>query len=182
VLSISDRCKPLATAIALVVFLLPAVLWAGFKVDVLYDHTAEFSDYSSYRWASGPQDDSPAAKEMDVRIKRAVDAELAAKGMQIAAEGEPTDLLITYYGGIEDSLLIEGVRYEIAPNVVWTGAAPMGVTRSYEVGTLVFDFADASTKKVVWSGVVTGKARDAGELRKNVEKAIVKAMKRYPPN
>lgn len=180
-LPISDRCKSLAIALALLALLTPAVLSAGFKVDVLYDHAADFTKYTTYRWASGPQDDSAAAKSMDTRIKRAVDAALAAKGMRVAGEGEETDLLITYYGGIEDSLLIEGVRYEIAPQVVWTGAEPMGVTRSYEVGTLVFDFADASSEKVVWSGVVTGKARDAGQLRKNVEKAIVKAMKRYPP-
>lgn len=156
-------------------------LHAGIKAEVLYDKQADFSIYKTYRWVTGPVDDSPEGQLIDKKIKLAADAELGKKGLQKVAEGEPADLLITYYGGLDSSLLMEGVRYELAPHVVWTGADPMGVTNRYEAGTLVLDFADSSTEKIVWSGVAQAKAPTPAQLRAKVEKAVKKVLKQYPP-
>ena len=171
------RSALLATLLAA----LPALLLAGFEIEVLYDDAADFSTFTTYRWATGPLDETPEAKMVDDRIKRSANAELAKKGLQQVGEGETSDLLITYYGGIDENLLIEGVRFELAPHVVWTGADPLGVTRRYEVGTLVLDFADAGTERIVWSGVVQARATTARQLRDKIEKAVQKVLKQYPP-
>ena len=118
---------------------------------------------------------------VDGRIKNTAKAELEKKGLREAGPGEEPDLLLTYYGGIEDNLQLEGVRYELAPHVVWTGAAPLEATRDFQVGSLILDMADARTEKVVWSGIVTGKAATRSKLREQVEKAIRKVLKQYPP-
>lgn len=153
----------------------------GLRVDVLYDDTVDFDAFTTYRWETGPRDDSPNAASVDERIKSTAEEALTASGLRPAAADEAADLLLTYYGGIEDNLLMEGVRWEVAPGVVWTGASPLAETRSYRVGTLILDFADAGTETVVWSGVVTGKAPDGGQLRERVEKAVRKALARFPP-
>ena len=168
---------PLALALAL-----PASVWAGLDVEVLYDDAADFSAFETYRWVSGPINDTPEARMVDERIKTTADAELAKKGLRHVAEGDLPDLLVTYYGGIDYNLLIEGVRFELAPHVVWTGADALGVTRRYEVGTLIIDLAEASTEKIVWSGVVQAKASTRRQLRNKVEKAVRKVLKQYPPD
>jgi len=101
--------------------------------------------------------------------------------MRPAEAGETPHLLLTYYGGIEDNLLLEGVRWEVSSRVVWTGASPLSETRSYRVGTLILDFADAETEVIVWSGVVTGKASSSSQLRARIEQAVKKALREYPP-
>ena len=154
---------------------------AGLKVDVLYDFKADFTAYQTYTWEAGPRDDSPMTSMIDARVKEATEKELAAKGLRPATDSEQPDMLLTYHGGIEDNLLLEGVRYEIAPHVVWTGASAMSATRNYQVGSLILDMADAKTRKVVWSGVVTGKAGNGNQLREKLEKAIKKVLRQYPP-
>ena len=138
----------LALATLAVSLTLPATLWAGLEVEVLYDHAADFSAFETYRWVTAPLSDSPEARMVDERIKTTADAELAKSGLRRAAEGEEADLLVTYYGGIEDNLLIEGVRFELAPHVVWTGADPLGVTHRYQRTIFsVFDqFVDAGAE------------------------------------
>ena len=154
---------------------------AGLDVDILYDHDADFSTYRTYRWVTSPPADSPVGRLVDEEIKATVARELADEGLREAAEDEAADLLFTYYGMVEDDVLIEGVRYELAPHVVWTGAAPMDVTRSSRLGTLILDFADAASETVVWSGVVHSRARNTTKLREKIAPALEKLLRRYPP-
>ena len=174
--------NPLFLTTVAVALTLPANVSAGLDVEVLYDQAADFSTFETYRWVAVPLNDSPEAAMVDERIKTTADAELVKKGLRRIAEGEEADLLVTYYGGIEDNLLIEGVRFELAPHVVWTGADPLGVTHRYEVGTLVIDLAEASTEKIVWSGSVQARASTRRQLRDKVEKAVRKVLKQYPPD
>ena len=165
----------------LVAVALPAALLAGMKIDVLYDHAADFSSFRTYRWVTTPLNETPEAQLLDKRVKAASDAELAERGLTRVEPDQEADLLATYHVGTEENLLIEGVRFELAPHVVWTGADPVGVTHRYEIGTLVLDFADAGTEKIVWSGLVQARARTLQQLREKVEKAVVKVLREFPP-
>lgn len=182
-----DETVPFRTALrsltlAAALLALPMLAVAGLEVEILYDHSADFTRFQTYRWTTGPLNETPEAKLIDERVKRTTDAELANKGLQRVEEGEEADLLISYYGGVDENLLIEGVRFELAPRVVWTGADAQDVTHRYEIGTLVLDFADAGTEKIVWSGVVQARAQTSRQLRGKIEKAVKKVLKKYPPS
>jgi hypothetical protein len=160
---------------------LAAALSAGLKVDVLYDAKADFSLYQTYVWETAPRDDSPMATMIDGSIKETTEQELAKKGLRPARDSEEPDLIFTYHAGIEDNLLLEGVRFEIAPHVVWTGADALSATRNYQVGSLIVDMADAKTRKVVWSGVASGKVTPGDKMGDKLGKAIKRVLRRYPP-
>lgn len=176
------RLEPLGPVILLALFLLaPSRGCSGPAVDILYDRDADFTAYETYRWETSAPEESAVGQLIDQRIKTTVAEELEPKGLRPAAEGESPDLLLSYYGWVEDDLRVEGVRYELAPHVVWTGAAPMEVTRSSRAGTLILDLVDATSRRVVWSGVVSDRARDTTALRDKVEPAVEKLLRRYPP-
>lgn len=159
----------------------PAVVAGGLDVEVLYDHQADFSSFATYRWASAPINETPEARMVHDRLVEVCDAELGKRGLRAVREGETADLLLTYHVHTEDNLIIEGVRYELAPHIVWTGAAPLDVTRHWEVGTLILDLADAASEKIVWSGIVQGRAPTVSQLRDKIDKAVRKLLKQYPP-
>jgi hypothetical protein len=174
------RRRPTFAAL-LAALALPVTALAGLDIEILYDHAADFSAYETWRWAAEPVSETPEAVMVHERIRQVSEAELGRKGLRAVGEGETADLLLTYHVRTEDNLVIEGVRYELAPHVVWTGASPLDVTSHYEVGTLVLDLADAASEKIVWSGVVQGRAATVGQLRDQIEKAVRKLLKRYPP-
>jgi hypothetical protein len=66
----------------------------------------------------------------------------------------------------------------------WGGWATATTTvDTYEVGTLIVDLFDMSTKRVVWRGVATGTIAEKPEKNvKKIDKAVGKMFKHFPPN
>jgi hypothetical protein len=59
-----------------------------------------------------------------------------------------------------------------------------GTTSQVEVGTLVLSIYDPAKKQLVWRGSVTktlNPGKDPDKNYKNLEKAISKLLKNYPP-
>ncbi len=57
----------------------------------------------------------------------------------------------------------------------------MATVETYEVGTLVVDLFDSSTKEVVWRGVATDTISDKPEKNiKETQKVIEEMFKKYP--
>ena len=108
----------------------------GLQVEVLYDQQADFGffldlslgDRTARRLAGGRGRDGQAGQGPPL-MKRLVVQWTATR----PRPDETPDLLLTYYGGIEDTLQLEGVRWEASSSrVVWTGASPLAETRSYQ--------------------------------------------------
>ena len=112
-----------------------------------YDRSANFSSYKTYQWV----DYQPVAlgdQLLDRDIKRAVDEQLAGKGLHQVDSGG--DLLVGYQAGISKEKQFDGFGF--GPRG-WGGWGSAQVTSStIDIGKLVVGLVDAATKQLVWRG------------------------------
>lgn len=153
-------------------------------VDIRAKDGVNFSGFSTYSWAPhlDVEGDHPVAdgSPLDLKIKKAADAELKRKGYTRVEREESPDLMINYVGFGTDMTSIEGVTKELAPGVKWIGDPTAHSMRSYREGTLVFEVVDTATEEMVWSGWVTELARNFEKLRAKAEKATRKVFTHFP--
>ncbi len=84
--------------------------WA--KVNFEYDHSVDFSSYSTYAWME--RDNSVEAQlpeHLLIRLRRVSEDVLAEKGFDPAPAPPQTDLLLTFYFSDKDELQINQVAY-----------------------------------------------------------------------
>lgn len=163
--------------------LLVMILWvflASFtlaqKTSVDWDHNVtDFSTFKTYSWIK-PVRPTPSPL-MDQRIVAAMDAQLAAKGLQKLESGG--DLLVTYSAGI---------RRETSAVATGMGGWRMGggMARIDPVvenkGTLVVDLSSGQNKNLIWRGIAADTLSDNPDKNsKKIEKAMDKLFKNYPP-
>jgi hypothetical protein len=149
-----------------------------------YDRSANFSAYKTYQWV----DYRPVAvgdELLDKDIKRAVDAQLAGKGLRRVESGG--DLLIGYQAGISQEKQFDSLGSGWGPGG-WAGWSNWGATRvttsTIDVGKLVIGLFDPSTKQLVWRGSASKTlsiSKDPDKNYRTLEKAMAKLFKNYPP-
>ena len=186
----------------------------GQDVHYNYDRGANFQAYKTYQWvdaqngppkANVPADlPSPPAglpelpvgrppfgnnvsddQLLDQDIKRAVDAQLAQKGLTKVDKGG--DLLVGYKAVVneEKSINLTGDGWWGAGSA-WGGgmSSVQGQTSTIPVGTLVVGVYDPARKQLIWRGDATKTVslkKDPNKNYKNLDKAMVKLFKNYPP-
>ena len=151
---------------------------AAFAQDVHYDYdrSANFSSYQTYQWAD--QKASQASDQlMDQNIKRAVDGQLAVKGLRRVDRGG--DLQVAYRGAVDQEKQFNG--FGSGPR--WNGFGQVN-TSTIEIGRLIVELFDPAKNQLVWRG----DAEKTLDIKKgpeknyrNLEKAMVKLFKNYPP-
>jgi hypothetical protein len=158
-------------------------------VNADYDTSADFSKYKTYAW---PEDVLPADRIpeelgatngiMDTRIRRALDMELAAKGLTI--DTSDPDLIVFYHIGVEDKVDVTDWGYSYASTGRYWGWNTRNIdTYTYKEGTLIVDLVDMKSKVLVWRGVaqeVLGELTPE-EADKAVRDTVNKVMSLYPP-
>jgi hypothetical protein len=161
-----------------------AILGTAFaqQVETDFDHEANFSQYKTYSW----EEIKPANSLWDARIKKAVDAQLAAKGWtQVASGGDVAVVAIktsqtqrtlqTFYDGLGG-----GWGWRRFGGGGFGGSTTTEV--DYKVGTLVIDLYDAKTKQLIWRGSAQDTVSDkATQNEKNLNKGVAKMFKAFPP-
>jgi hypothetical protein len=168
-----------------------ALLAAGAGVaaaqDVSYNALPEtdFSKYKTYRWVAieGAQKPDEIA---DKQIMDAIDRQLTAKGLT-KSTGDQAQLLVGYQVAIDqekqlNSYTSGGYGYG------WRGYGGMGTTTTttstITIGMLGLDIYDAEAKQLVWRGkaskTIDTKANPE-KRQKNIDKAMTKLLKNYPP-
>ena len=175
--------------ISLVAGLLLACSAAASAQDIRFNYLpgTDFSKYRTYKWVQIPNVQYPNSI-MDEKIKAAIDGQLATKGLS-KTEDNP-DLYVTYQVAINQ---------EKEWNAYSTGAGPWGwggwggwggmqtttaSSRTINIGTLSVDMYDVGTKKQIWRGDATktlGSGKDPQKVEKNLNKAMAKLFKKYPP-
>jgi hypothetical protein len=164
-----------------------------FGQDVRYnfDKSADFSKFKTYKWVA-IKDAASVDELTDKQIKAAIDAELAKKGLT-KVEEDSANLLMGYQTavGTEKQFTSFDSGWGYGPG--WYGRGwyspgggmTTGQTSTIYTGQLALDMYDSANHDLVWRGVVSKtldmKAKP-DKRQKNLEKAIAKLMKNYPPN
>ena len=141
---------------------------AAFAQDVQfdYDRSANFNAYKTYQWVDY-KTVQVGDELLDLDIKRAVDEQLAGKGLRRVEIGG--DLLVGYQAGISqekefDSLGAGG----------WGGPFGWGNRR----------VTTSTIEQLVWRGAASKTlniSKDPDKNYRNLEKATAKLFRNYPP-
>jgi len=166
-------------AILLTLPLLTAGALAAQDVRYNFMPGTDFSKYHTYKWINIEGGSHPN-QIVDAEIKEAVDSQLAAKGLT-KTEDEKADLYVGYQIAVDKEK--EWNAYGMGGGIRWGG---MGTATSstINIGSLVLDMYDPTTKQLVWTGTAT-KTIDPGsnqeKNQKHLDKAMEKLLKNYPP-
>lgn len=168
--------KKLAVACAAVVMLVLPLCAHAQKVTVDWDHNVHnFAALKTYQWVKPTRTTSNPL--MDQRIVAAIDAQLAAKGLQ-QTTNHP-DVLVTYH---------TGVRAQRSSTVMGTGGWRFGGGMASvqhnvsEAGTLIVNIVNGDNKDLIWRGTATDTLSGSPDKNsKKIDKAVAKMFKKYPP-
>lgn len=159
------------------------LFWCGTALtqDVQYNYVpgTDFSKYKTYTWVEVPDHKYPD-QILDGQIKAAIDSQLAQKGLAKTA-GESADLYVTYQLAIDQQK--QWNAYGGGGWRIGMGSAT-ATSSNINIGTLVLDFYDAKAKQQVWTGHATKQlnpSKDPAKNQKNLQKAMAKLLKNYPP-
>jgi hypothetical protein len=148
-----------------------------------YDRSASFANYKTYQWV----DLKPVHtgdQLLDQDIKRAVDEQLAGKGLRrVDSDG---DLLVGYQVAISQEKEFDGSGWFPRGWGGWDNWGSARVTTStIEIGTLMVGLFDPAGKQLVWRGSASKTLdikKDPDKNYRNLEKAMAKLFKNYPPH
>jgi Domain of unknown function (DUF4136) len=163
------------SVLALLALLVPVAATAQ-TVKVDYDAKVDFSRYKTFAWSEAQQHAKNPANH--IRITRATERELEAKGLQKAESG-PADLRVRYYSKIEKKLKSSS-RQESGtwqPNDLRT---VVDVSR-VDQGTLILELSDGESRAVVWRGTAVGVAPRPDLVAEVIDASVKKIVAAYPP-
>jgi len=164
----------------------------GQDVHYNYDRSANFSAYKTYQWVDIPGPNGAVPDQLiDRDIKRAVDEQLAQKGLTRVEKD--ADLKVGYHAVIREE---KGINL----SAFGTGGGPWGggwggfggfnsgtvtgQTSTIPVGMLLVDLYDSAKKQLIWRGDATKTIdlkKDPDKNYRNLQKAMTKLFKNYPP-
>jgi hypothetical protein len=171
--------RTFSLGLAAAFLLLTAGVLSAQDVSSNYMPGTDFSKYHTYKWVAIEGGAHPN-QIVDAEIKQAVDAQLATKGLT-KTDGDKADLLVGYQTAVSQQK--QWNAYGMGGGFRFGG---MGTATSstIDVGTLVLDMYDPTTKQLVWTGRAT-KSMDPSSNQekneKNLNKAMAKLLKNYPP-
>jgi hypothetical protein len=152
----------------------------------------DFTKYKTYKWARVPKADYPD-QIIDGQIMQAIDAQLMTKGLS-KSSGDTADLVVTYQAAITQEKQwnsystgdMGGWGYGRWGG--WGGYGGLSTTtttsETINIGSLDVDIYDAAAKNQIWKGQASktlGSGKDPEKVNKNLNKAMAKLFKKYPP-
>ena len=164
---------------------------AGASVRYDYDAGTPFPAYRSFAWQSADPNAAAwsqafAGAIMTGRVKRAVEAELGAKGFRPQEDSAAPDFLVAYYPVREAS------RSQQVHLGLGLGMGPMGLGISAPVGDghreaiagIALEIQDGKSGAVIWKATAEGALQEADspeEADAGVKAAVHSMLKRFPP-
>jgi len=152
------------------------------KINVDYDQDAGFLGYTSYRWITHkPKVKPPRMIDhtlLEKRIKKAVDAELSAKGYDRSMDEQP-DFLVAFHIGAQNKVDVTHYGYRYGPHGRWWGRR--AEVHRYKEGTLILDIIDAETKQLVWRGSARDAVHRPQDMDDKLIEAVEKVLVQFPP-
>jgi hypothetical protein len=149
-----------------------------------YDQQIDFQRLKTYDWMPVP--DGAVKNELVMElVKNATDAELAAKGLE--KEPAAPDFLVVGHVSAKEVIEVDNWGYGYGPYDMYRGGywGPGGVaTYRFEEGSLVLDFVDTNTKRLIWRGSAKAEIDAVDSAEKSweiIKKAVKEILKKYPP-
>ena len=150
-----------------------------------YDKQADFKSLKTYDWMTVPEKADIDSLNVE-RVKKAVNAELQAKGLMMTSNNP--DFLIAEHMGKKDKVQVTNWNYGYGSYGRYRGGGyggPRGTsTYEYEEGSLILDFVDAKSKKMIWRGVAKAQIDDTNTPEKSeklINEAVQEILKNFPP-
>jgi len=157
-------------------FLLGLIGCSPIHVRTDYDREVDFSFYKTFKWMPIPKKKRQRMVKpgslLDVRIRRAVERELEAKGYVVKKSG-PADALLAYHVGVQDR--IDVTRYGYG---YWGRRVHV---HRYKEGSIIIDIVDAQEKQLIWRGAAQGVVGHPGQDPEKIDEAMAKVFEKYPP-
>jgi hypothetical protein len=166
----------------------------AFAQDVRYDFDKDkdFSKYKTYKWVAIKGAEMPDELTQKA-LTSAIAAQLAAKGLT-KTDSDDADLYIGYQTALgqekEFTSFNTGWGYGPGWGAGWYGYGGMSTTTTYGststvyIGQLDLSMYDPAAKQLVWRGTASKtldpKAKPE-KKQKNINKAVEKLLKKYPP-
>jgi len=176
--------------LSITLLLLVAGNAAGQDVRYNFDKNTDFSKFKTYHWVS-IKDAQKVDDLIDKQIKEAIDTELAKKGLT-KVDTENADLAVGYQTAIGTEKQFTSFN-DAGYGSGWYrggwygtgGGMTTGQTSTIYIGQLALDMYDTANKDLVWRGTAS-KTLDPNakpdKRQKNLEKAVAKLVKNYPPS
>lgn len=152
----------------------------------------DFAKYKTYKWARVPKVQYPD-QILDTQIMQAIDTQLATKGLT-KSSGEEADLVVTYQAAVSqekewNSFSTGDTMWGYGRWGGWGGygggmSTTTTTSKTIRIGTLDVDIYDAAAKNQIWKGQASktlGSGKDPAKVSKNLNKAMEKLFKKYPP-
>ena len=145
----------------------------------------DFTQYRTYDWGAAdalPTGDPRLDKNpfFQDHMQGAVEKQMAAKGFERAAAGTP-DLRIHYHANITQRIDID--RADRDRGYCYEDDCQAGVIE-YEAGTIVLDFVDTRTNKVIWRGwaqdSLDGVLDNKDRMERKIDEAVSRMLARLP--
>jgi len=175
----ANRATLVKLAVAVAIALLACLAAPAQDVKSNYMPGTDFSKYHTYKWINIEGGAHPN-QIVDAQIKQAVDTQLASKGLT-KTDNDKSDLYVGYQIAVDQEK--QWNAYGMGGGLRWGG---MGTATSstINVGTLVLDMYDPASKQLVWTGNATktiDPSSNQEKNQKNLNKAMAKLLKNYPP-
>jgi hypothetical protein len=162
---------------------------ASISVQTDYNRQTNFANYTSFNWMPHPADvgKNPFLQNtlFKERVENAIQMALEAQGYPLNTSGTAS-FLVAYHAGLQDkSELVDmgpAWGYDMGP---WGWDAgfwqPDYETINYTESTLIIDFIDAKTNKLIWRGWATDAVSSPEESANEINEVVQKIIAKYPP-
>jgi hypothetical protein len=169
---------------------------AGTTYIVDQDTLHDFGGYETYAWfklAAPPDKAQPPTEANTIltrRVKRAIDAELAGRGMGKTSVDE-ADFLITYSIVLQPRIVVYHTGWSM-PYASWGWGWPgwgwgagwtggRSTVDQYTEGTIVVDVLDRDNRSLVWRGIAEGAFSRPNPDDARIATVITKVLRDFPP-
>jgi hypothetical protein len=147
----------------------------GPEVKVSQDEDVDFTGFKTFAWVDTQEPAENAANH--VRITKAVERELEARGLKPAGDAKP-DLRVHYFAKIEKKLrgaARQGDVYRPTPDV----KTVVDFSRVTE-GTLILELLVDGSRLVVWRAVASEPVGPPDEAEAQINRLVKAMVERYP--
>jgi hypothetical protein len=162
---------------------------AGIDLDTAWDAHYDFSGLRTYDWAPTEPETGPDLPYdiIDRAIKRAVEAEMSARGFTLQPSNP--SFRLAYYVGVEEVTRITNSAYYgpgwgASWGYGWFGPAGVNVSQ-YDEGTITLDVLSSDPSVgLVWRGIAStqlGTAMSPQQIEGAIPSAVRALLEDFPP-